>query len=154
MVMGLMKISDWEDLSYFTRNEKWGDPGRMDNGLVFTLDNLRHYVGRPIHVHCGWEWRETGWHPHGVAADIHIENMHIIDQFVAASRFDEFNGIGVYGKDVWANPGLHLDTRPRIHRFDVEARWGCRLLGELGVDAHSKRTYVPLDHAFFEYLLV
>jgi hypothetical protein len=32
-----------------------------------------------------------------------------------------FNGLGFY--TYWENPGLHLDTRPRQHKLDFDARW-------------------------------
>lgn len=136
----------------FSTSDKWGHPERMDPTLVSELHALRVYVGKPIHIHCGWAARDTGWHPLGCAVDIHIEGLSVIDQFLVASRFDAFNGIGVYGKDVWTRtPGIHLDTRPKQKRFNADARWGCRFLTVPG-GLYSERTYVPLDRDFFIHL--
>lgn len=131
-----MTLEEWESLDYFTEFEKWGDPNKMRLSIVRALDDLRGYVGKKIIVHCGYENRNTGYHPMGVAVDIDVEDMHVIDQFIAASRFDAFNGIGVYLN--WNTPGLHLDTRG--NKLAREARWGCVGKGE----------YVPLDKEFFE----
>ena len=85
----------WKTLKYFTPRENWGDPDKMEFSILWALEKLRNYTGRPINVHCGWEERDSGNHPKGIAADIHIFGMHIIDQFIAATRIDDFNGIGV-----------------------------------------------------------
>jgi len=131
-----MTPEEWEEIDYFTEYEKWGDPNKMKLSIVRAVDDLRAYVRKKVRVHCGWEDRKTGYHPMGIAVDCHIEGMHIIDQFIAASRFDAFNGIGVYLN--WNSPGLHLDTRG--NKLPQEARWGCIKTGQ----------YVPLDKAFFE----
>ena len=73
--------------------------------------------------------------------DLHIKGMNLIDQFLAASRFDAFNGIGVYL--CWNSPGLHLDTRKKIDKLGYDARWGCLEPGK----------YVQLDRFFFEKVI-
>lgn len=131
-----MTPEEWESLDYFSEYEKWGDPSKMKLSIVRAMDDLRGYVGKPIHIHCGWENRTTGVHPDGIAVDFHIEGMHVIDQFLAASRFDAFNGLGVYLW--WNNPGLHGDTRQ--NKLTSDSRWG----------SVKKGQYVPLDRIFFE----
>jgi uncharacterized protein YcbK (DUF882 family) len=138
-----MTPNDWALVRNFRPNgdaDKFGDPMKMDRELIFTLDAFRDYVGRPILVHCGYEERpgNKGYHPLGMAVDIHIEGMHVIDQFIAASRISAFRGIGVY--PFWNNPGLHLDTRqsPR----GETARWARDAAGN----------YVALDWAFIRKL--
>lgn len=121
----------WKQIRYFpidSKIDKWGDPLKMSSNLVFTIDAFRHYVGRPVYVHCGWELRDTGWHPSGNAVDCHVKGMSLVDQFLAASRFDRFNGIGIY--KYWRNPGLHLDDRPHRLKRDIDARWICLRKGE------------------------
>ena len=112
---------------------------QMDSRLIFELDELRTYVQQPIIIHCGYKLRpptQGGQHPIGTAADIHIEKMNLIDQFIAATRFN-FVGIGVY--PIWKNPGLHLDMRINVPYRQL---WGCI----------KHRTYVPIDKNFIKTL--
>lgn len=92
----------------------------MDGILIYTLQEMRKYVGKPIHIHCGYEKRKTGYHPLKCACDLHIAGLSVVDQFLVASRFDNFNGIGLY--KWWKSPGLHLDTRPKC-KIAFDARW-------------------------------
>ena len=133
----------WEQVKHFRPDgpDVWGDPHQMAASIVFGIDRYRKYIGRPVNVHCGWEYRASGgWHPNGCAVDVDVEGMHVIDQYLAAERFDEFNGIGVYPN--WNNPGLHLDTRPH-KKTGIDSRWGCL---ESGV-------YVKLDKEFFKSIM-
>jgi hypothetical protein len=110
----------------------------MSAALVVGLDRLRYFVQKPIIIHCGYEARDSGgWHPHGRAVDLHIEGLHIIEQFLAAARFDIFTGIGLY--PWWNYPGLHLDNRPlgpNSHR----AIWG----------SIKPKVYTTVDRAFIQ----
>jgi uncharacterized protein YcbK (DUF882 family) len=135
-----MAPEDWEALRYFDPSEKWGQPAGMDVALLQALDELRHFVGQKIVIHCGKEPRPKGWHPYGRAVDLHIVNLDLITQWLAAARFSAFHGIGVY--TWWHHPGLHLDTRPLAHQGPI-ARWGCTAPG----------VYVPLDAAFIRSAL-
>lgn len=112
----------------------------MDVNLVFGLMEMRIYTGRAILIHFGCEKRPTGYHPSGMAVDLHIVGLHVADQFLVVSKFDVFNGIGVY--PWWNSPGLHLDTRPVTSRLEPEARWGCK----------AKDIYDPLDWKFLSEL--
>ena len=140
----LMTPQLWKAIRHFrpdSPNDKWGDPYKMSHRLIFTLDNLREHVGKRINVHCAWESRNTGgWHPSGNAVDIDIEGLHVVDQYLAASRFDSFNGIGVY--PWWRNPGLHLDDRPYSTKLQEDSRWASTSAG----------IYVPLDWEFLKGL--
>lgn len=131
-----MTPEQWETIQFFTPNEKWGDPAKMDPNLIFELDRLRKYIARPMVIHCGWEQRDKGYHPLGMAVDCHVPHMHPMEFCIAASRFN-FGGIGVYLW--WNNPGLHLDKRI-IHPGTERAYWGSITQGE----------YVPMDAAFFK----
>ncbi len=132
----------WKEVEHFRPDgaDNWGDPYKMEASIVFGLMGFRKYVGRPVHVHCGWEARTTGgWHPTGCGTDVHVEGLHVVDMYLAAERFDEFNGIGIYPN--WNNPGLHLDTRPH-DKTAIDSRWACL---ESGV-------YVPLAWNFLKRL--
>ena len=136
----------WELVEHFSPDSKtdhWGDPYQMDAALVFTLDAFRTFVGRPVHVHCGKEERGSGWHPWGRAADVHVEGMPVLDQYLAAERFN-FPGIGVY--PCWNNPGLHLDNRP-LDTGEPGFRWGAFYTMEKGSRIQK---YTSLDLAFLE----
>lgn len=130
----------WDRLRYFTPAENWGQPNGMDRALLMALDDLRHYCGHKIVIHCAKEARPSGWHPTGRAVDLHIEGLTPMEQWLAAARFPVFHGLGVYSW--WAHPGLHLDTRPMAHQGPI-ARWGSTAPG----------VYVPLDAAFIRTIL-
>jgi len=127
----LMTPQLWEAMRHFrpdSKLDKWGDPFKISSRLIFALDNLREYVGKPIYVHCAWEPRDKGgWHPSGNAVDVHIKGLHVVDQFLVASKFDSFNGIGVY--PWWRSPGLHLDDRPHSTELQEDSRWGSTKAG-------------------------
>jgi len=130
-----MTETDWRRVDHFSPKENWGDPNEMDQRIVFELDALRGFVGRPIVIHCGYEERTTGgYHPMGLAVDCHIVGLNLLDQFLVASRFG-FKGIGAY--PWWNNPGLHLDMRINAkHR----ATWG----------SVGPKQYVQLDADFIK----
>jgi len=132
----------WGMITYFTPKEEWGDWRKVYADLIFALDAFRKFVGKPVHINGAYSaagHTDDSYHYKGMAVDIHVKDMHIIDQYIAATRFDEFNGIGVYPH--WATPGLHLDIRPYINRFSPEARW-------MRVDLKNKgkieKTYIGL----------
>jgi uncharacterized protein YcbK (DUF882 family) len=131
-----MTPQQWTTIRHFTPKENWGDPAKMHYELLQALDRLRNFVGRRVIVHCGFEVRAKGWHPKGRAVDLHIEGLHPMEQFIAASRFKEFNGLGVYLW--WHSPGLHLDNRP-LPFYKPRALWG----------STSEGVYVPFDTDFF-----
>lgn len=110
-----MTEEDWEHaiLGGFCKKEKWGDPFKMSKELIFKLIKLRSmlivkYPQIKIIIHCGYEYRDTGgYHPKGMAVDIHASGINLIDFYLIAEKSDLFGGIGIYPK--WNNPGLHLD---------------------------------------------
>lgn len=120
---------------------------RLSYGLVFTLDAFQSWLfakfgpGATVVIHCSFEERESGYHPKGMAVDFHIVGLSCVDAYLAAERFDAFNGIGVYPD--WNNPGLHADNRPNR---GPDSRWGCKLI-------NGRQVYVPLDAAFLSYCL-
>ena len=118
-----MRPEDWDAVApWFHPEENWGDPDKIDARLVHTLYRVRLFVGRKIIIHCGYEHRKNfSYHEKGVAVDLDIAGMHPMDQFFVLSRYDIFNGIGVYFH--WNNPGCHVDTRPYRAKFYDDARW-------------------------------
>lgn len=135
----LMTENDWNNIKYFSPHENWGDWTKIYKKLIYTLDKFREYLGKPIIINCGYSTTghtSKSFHYKGMAVDIHIKNMHVVDQFLAAERFDEFNGIGLYPN--WHNPGLHLDIRPKTAKKNYDARW-------LGIIKNGKMTYVSLS---------
>jgi uncharacterized protein YcbK (DUF882 family) len=103
-----MNDLQWKLSRYFSADEAWGDPRKMRYELIFELDRLRDYVQKPIIIHSGYRENSRN-HKTGYHADIHIEGMHHLDQFIVASRFG-FTAIGLY--PYWNNPGLHLGADP------------------------------------------
>lgn len=132
-----MTPKQWGTIRFFSPHESWGDPAKMDYVLLQELVRLRAYVDRKIIIHCGYDDRPTGWHPKGRAVDLHIEGLHPMEQAIAASRFKNFSGLGVYLW--WNSPGIHLDTRP-LRYGEPRAVWG----------STSAKVYVPFDLAFWK----
>lgn len=122
----------WEDTDFTP--EEFGSL-TMNPILIQTLQALRNYTGRPIHIHSGYRREGGGFHPRGMAADIHIEGLGLVDQYLAAERFAEFGGIGVY--PYWNNPGIHVDVRVGEVGLPA-ARWG----------STSRGVYVRLGERF------
>lgn len=129
-----MQEKDWDQIKYFSMDERWGDASKMNPVLIQTLDKLRDKIEKPISIHCGYERRNTGGqHTLGNAVDCHCNGLSLVDFFLEASRFPEFKGIGVY--PLWNNPGLHLDVRNK----PIRAIWGCV----------APKQYVDLNRDFF-----
>lgn len=119
-----MTEADWRLVRRFKPTENWGDWHKVHRRLVFALDALAEFADRPVILHNAYDedgHTDGSYHYRGLAADIHIAGLHVMDQFIIASRFDEFNGIGVYPG--WNNPGLHLDIRPSKDRLSPDSRW-------------------------------
>lgn len=131
-----MTDEDWKLVRHFSPKEKWGNWRKVYRDLIFTLDAFAEFVGRRVILHNVFDvsgHSDGSYHYVGQAGDLHVEGLHVIDQFIAASRFDGFNGLGVYPN--WINPGLHCDIRPKSNRLLPDSLWMCR---ESGV-------YIPLS---------
>ena len=125
---------NWDLIKNFTPDE-FGAIG-MSGILVFTVQAMRDYVKRRIFINSGYREGSKGYHPLMMAADIEIEDLHPVDMYLIAERFDAFNGIGVY---TW---GIHVDTRPKL-KTDFDSRWMCKTKGE----------YLPLNVENLKLLL-
>lgn len=127
----------WEEYRSKPDNTKY-----VASKLLYLLDDLDKYVGGKVWVHCVVDNRaSSNYHTRGMAADLHIEGYHPLEQFIIAGRFP-FTGMGVYGSDVWRFPGLHLDIR----QVKVGARWA------LTMDSKGRR-YVPLNEEYLRRTL-
>lgn len=136
----------WNYIRYFSPDcaaDNWGDPYKVKWGLVLYCDLLREFVKKPIIIHCAYERRPfspASQHNYGFAADLHIKDLPLIEQFMAAVRFP-FNGIGVYSW--WNNPGLHCDIRRKLpHK--PRSFWY----------SPEKGIYLPLDTEAFRKILI
>ena len=122
---------------------KPGNLKGISSKLVHLLDDLDIYVDGKVVAHCLLDDRaSSNYHTRGMACDLHIEGLHPLEQFIVARRFP-FTGIGVYGDDVWYNPGLHVDVR---EVSKAGARWA-RIK-----DGDTLR-YVPLDLEYIRRIL-
>ena len=117
-----MTKEQFEQIKYFSPEENWGSPYKMSFALLKGLDALREFVSNRILIHCGYSkggHTKNSQHYLGKAADFHIENMSLINQYLAAERF-MFTGIGIYPD--WNNPGLHCDVRCKSNEQSQD-RW-------------------------------
>lgn len=133
-----MTYETWKDIENF-KPKNFGTI-YMSQVLIYTLQDMRDYTGRRIFIHNGYRVGTSGYHPLKMAADLHIEGLHVIDQYLIAERFDAFNGIGVYPN--WNNSGIHVDVRPYTKQ-GIDSRWGCFEPGQ----------YVKLDYEFFRKII-
>lgn len=129
---------DWKKVKYFKPTENWGTlDGKtcppeeairhLNPLLVYCLDALRAFVGKPIIIHCAYRPNDPGsTHHKGDAVDFHIAGMPVVDQFLMTERTRLFAGIGVY--PFWNNPGLHADVR-QLRPNQHGPRWGLNAAG-------------------------
>ena len=112
--------------------------------LINALDELDGLLDGGLLIHCLYDAdRESGnYHKRGMACDCHIQGWHPLDQFLFVERQQLFAGIGIYGCDIWNNPGLHVDMRD-----GRAARWAFKA-GDSG-----GRVQVALDKRYITYLL-
>jgi len=120
----------WDRLTYFKKEEPWGDPARVNGLLLILLDTIRGIMVSPFVIHCAFEARGTpSEHTKGNAVDFHVTGL--APKIAAMKLLECFNdlhvidhvGFGVYPD--WNNPGFHLDVR------GYRARWG-RINGVYG----------------------
>ena len=126
-------IGAWNEIKRFKpfgTRDQFGDYLKIDRVLIETVASMREFAGHPFHVLCGSEARprNKGWHPKHQALDGYFDNIHPLEMYEIAQRFDKFNGIGVYlwwtGYNGLVTGGIHLDTRPKVMARSYDARWG------------------------------
>jgi uncharacterized protein YcbK (DUF882 family) len=143
-----MQPFEWVHIRHFKESENWGDPLKLDFGLVWLLDSFREHVGKPMIVVCATQGKHVkdSMHYVGKAVDIVVDadEMSPLDIMLIAFRFP-FTGFGVYPRARYAEfirpLGLHLDVRPvtALPRGITQAQW-------IGVpDAKGKNEYLSLN---------
>ena len=129
-------------VKHFTRDEKndqgkicWGDPEEINPHLIYLLDQMRDFAGRPFRINCGTQGvhSPTSRHYSGDAIDGYFPGLTIREQFIIAIRFP-FTGIGLY--PYWNNPGLHLDIRQLQIQLHKAMWWR-----DAGGDYHPIETF-------------
>ncbi len=118
-------------------------PG-TDPGFIQKLDALDDYSGGKFWIHrlTDPNARKRSQHRNGKAGDGHILNMSLLDMWVMIERFG-FKGVGLYGPDVWNNPGFHVDDRNK----NIGAKWGQWKNPQTG-----RREYTALNEGFIQHL--
>ena len=113
----------WDQLHHFNRNERWGEPDRMNGVILLILDLIRSKVPYRFHVNYGTQGKHVDKSQHylGNAVD---------GYFIDTPSFREITteilnivadlqlqiGLGIY--PMWKHPGFHFDCR------SVAGRWG------------------------------
>lgn len=95
---------------------------KVDERLIYLLENIRNYVGKPVHINSGYrspEYNKTlknasprSQHCHGKAADIWVEGVtpkQIAD--IAECYLGSSGGIGIY------KTFTHVDVRTGCARW-------------------------------------
>lgn len=132
----------FENLKHFTRKEAWGDPSRMNETFLITLDQFREIVGHEFHVLAGFATSghvENSMHYQGRAVDGRFMGddgpLSLGDHICLCLR-SPFTGIGIY---TWGagGPFVHFDNRPL--RFERKI-WVSEKQGE----------YLPLSDEFLK----
>lgn len=111
---------------YFSKNENWGDPEKIDDKLLYTIFLIRLELGIPFHVNNAYSTSghsEDSYHYKGMALDGYfmtdeVSFVDIIDNIETVLEYyglTEKVGFGIYPD--WNNPGIHLDVR------GYKARW-------------------------------
>jgi len=112
---------DWDKVRYFSKTEFGVDADKMSAQLIYALDHLRHICGRPIRINSAYRAVDPGsTHSAGLAADIVISDLSLMDQYLLAEKTGLFSGIGLY--PAWIKPGLHLDVR-KLKKLELGKRW-------------------------------
>lgn len=112
---------DWSKVEFFKPSEFLGFADKMKPELVYALDRMRKICGRPIKINSAYRATDPGsTHSAGEAADIVIEGLSLMDQFLLAEKMGCFRGIGLY--PAWNRPGLHVDVR-KLEVGEIGKRW-------------------------------
>lgn len=137
-----MTDADWAQLKFMTKKDNWGDPSKMSKLLVFTLENMRIFAGKPLLLTCpayaNSGHAEAGEHPKGNAADYRFEGMDILGMYLLAERFG-FTGIGCYPNN--GVPFMHVDVRTS-DESNVFSRW-------IAIGNPAAWTYVEFNESNF-----
>ncbi len=112
-----MNLAAWNMVHNFKMTE-FNEPMQMDQDLIFKLDTMRTWVGKPFIVLASYatDGHSTdSMHYHGRAVDGYFKGLTAIEQYMVAEQFN-WGGLGFY--PYWENkitreklPGIHVDTR-------------------------------------------
>lgn len=112
---------NWAKVRYFIPPEFGASADKMSPDLIYALDQLRDFCKQPIRINSAYRANDPGsTHNAGLAADIVISGLSLIDQYLVAEKLGLFTGIGLY--PFWNTPGLHLDTR-KLKKGEPGKRW-------------------------------
>lgn len=112
-------MTDFDKIRYFKPNEFGGDADKMSPQLLYAIDHLRHICNRPIKVLSAYRAEDQGsTHSAGLAVDIIINGLSLMDQYLVTEKLGLFTGIGLYPK--WG--GLHVDVR-KLKKMELGKRW-------------------------------
>lgn len=119
------KISDHFSKLDFTCKES--GKFKISLGLVGALEELRTLVKKRITIVKGYECNEVAekkgslkrnLHTQGLAANITIEDMSLVESFKAAEKIESITGIGINKKENY----LHIETRKTERRCWIEEK--------------------------------
>lgn len=124
--------SVWDELKYFKRDEKWGDPDKMDPAFLILLDKFRGVIGHSFTVNEGFAadgHAPNSFHYQGRAVDgrfINRGRVLSIEEHISIAMKSPFGGIGIY---TWSpnGPFVHFDNRPIDNYRRV---WVCEKKGQ------------------------
>ncbi len=118
-------------------------PG-TDPAFIEKLGVLDDFSGGQFWIHRLTDPNATknSQHRKGLAADGHIKGLSVLDMWVMIERFN-FSGVGLYGPEVWNNPGFHIDDRRKY----PGARWG-----QWKNPTNQRREYTALNGEFIGHL--
>jgi uncharacterized protein YcbK (DUF882 family) len=124
-----MTPKQWKQIKYFSPQENFGDPSKMDFRLIWLLDRLREAIDEPIIIHCGYETSghsENSYHYKGRAVDFHFKKSEWLNfkdlTKLVRNHWYWVGGIGVYPH--WRQKGFHVDTgRPRVWEKDLNGNY-------------------------------
>lgn len=138
--------SIWDQLKYFRKDSKvdnWGDPEKINQTLVWKLEQVRTKLGLPLVVTSGYRPQSKGsQHAFGLALDVVAPTYSgsYLDLYFILERF-QFKGLGLYrgwhyqGVEV---KGFHVDERSLQESQGMTARW-------LGIKLEKSTQYFPFN---------
>ena len=135
-------LPNFEGIRYFSPLSmvyQWGDPSKIDHGLLLKVDALRYELNTPLIITSGYRPQDMGsQHALGLALDIMAPKFtgSLYDIYLAAEHLN-FKGLGVYPDWVYMGKklgGLHVDERIATK----PSRW-------MGVLIQHKQEYIALN---------
>lgn len=130
-----MTPAQWKQIKYFSPDENFGDPSKMDYSFMLKLDYWRSHLedNERVYVLEGFATQghaKHSYHGKGMAVDCRIIKGDLIRHLFAVIHAP-FGGCGLY---TWGagGPFMHFDDRPQLYKKTI---WVSFKKGE----------YVPFD---------